>query len=1021
MKLIDLSIKRPVTVIVGILLAAIFGYLSLVRIPIQLKPKVSKPIITVTTDYPGAAPQEVEEQVTNPIEEKLNSVENLKEIRSSSSEGRSSITLEFEWGVDKDLASIDVLKKLNLVEDLPDDAEESIISAVSREENQPIIWFTLFTDKSPNQVRELSEDLIKPRIERVTGVGAVDLYGGQEREIRVTLDYKSMEARGVTVQDVRDAIIRENRNVRGGHIDDGKRRHLVRTVGQFQKLKEIEQVLVARRQGSPVYIKDIARVEDTFKDKDFEVKVNGQPTIAFPVRKKEEENTLQVAEAVMTEIEELNQELRYKGIDIRISFNAADYIWEAIDHLKFSLGLGALLAATVLFLFLRHLYFTFIVSLTIPISVMATFILLNLTGRSINIISLAGLGFAVGMVVDNAIVVLENIFRHLQMKKKAFQAAFDGTVEVWGAILASTLTTLAVFIPIVFVKEEAGQLFKDIALSISYAVGLSLFVSITVIPMLSSKGEEITSKRQEIRGHHPLQRFFDMIQARAAAFHARIVSLVRNLTSGAGRSLATAFVILILSVLSWFLLPPAEYLPAGNRNLVLTSMDTPPGTNLDKMEAISDQALKPYLKMKEAHHIFSVITDAFQIIGVIFKKEYKENLEPYINTMREMTRDIAGARLFTFQANIFQRGLRGGKTIDVNVRGDDLTRLEDLSLEIEREAKKIEGVVNTESSFKLGNPELQVMIDRDRASDLSVSAQEVARVIETLVAGREVSIYREEGNEIDLTLRGEEKDFLTAGDLEKILFTSESGRPIHLSSVAWVVKAEGPTRIDHIELDRSITLTIYVSGAVPIETVMNELNQRILNSLRSTIPQTYSIDLAGSADDLTVTRRALTGSFILAVIIIYLLISALFESFLYPLIIMFTVPLAASGAILGVVISRSEFNVITMLGFIILSGIVVNMSILLVHQARNFMDQGYAAGEAIIESTRTRIRPIFMSTTTSILGMLPLTLGHAAGTELYKGLGAAIIGGLAFSTLFTLVLTPVLLSLFLRVKSKFTG
>jgi HAE1 family hydrophobic/amphiphilic exporter-1 len=485
--------------------------------------------------------------------------------------------------------------------------------------------------------------------------------------------------------------------------------------------------------------------------------------------------------------------------------------------------------------------------------------------------------------------------------------------------------------------------------------------------------------------------------------------------------MASVLVILVLSLATWLLLPAAEYLPAGNRNLVLTTMDLPPGMNLAKMEEISDKILVPYLKIEEAHHMFSVISDRFQIIGIIFKNKFKDKLQTYIQQMREMTKDIAGARLFTFQASIFQRGLRGGKNIEVNVRGDDLRRLEKLSLEIEREASTIEGVVNTDSSFKLGNPELQVTIDRERASDLSVSAQEVAQVVETLVAGREVSVYREEGNEIDLTLRGEEKDFLTVGDLERILFTSQTGRPIHLSSVARVVKTEGPTRIDHIELDRSITLTIFVETGVPIETVMKELNQRTLNRLRATIPQTYSIDLSGSADDLTVTRRALTGSFILAVIIIYLLISALFESFLYPLIILFTVPLAASGAIMGVVISRSEFNVITMLGFIILSGIVVNMSILLVHQARNFMDQGYTAEEAIIESTRTRIRPIFMSTTTSILGMLPLTLGHAAGTELYKGLGAAIIGGLAFSTLFTLILTPVLLSLFLRVKSKFTG
>ncbi len=1011
MKLIDLSIQRPVTVIVGVLLAVLFGTLSLIRIPIQLKPKVEKPIITVTTDYPGAAPQEVEEQITIPMEEKLNSVENLREIRSASSEGRSRITLEFEWGVDRTLAGMDVLKKLNLVADLPDDAEEPIISTISRDENPPILWFTLLTDKTPNQVRKIAEDIIKPRMERVPGVGAVDLYGGQEREIRVALDYRAMEARGIAVEDVRNALIRENRNVRGGHIDDGKRRHVVRTVGRFADLKEIERTIVTHREGSPIFIRDIARVVDTFKDKSFTVKIDGHPSIAFPVRKKEDENTLAVAEAVLKEIEQLNEELHYKGVRIIVSYNAADYIREAIDHLKSSLALGALLAAAVLFLFLRHLYFTFVVSLTIPISLIATFIFLNLTGRSINIVSLAGLGFAVGMVVDNAIVVLENIFRHLQMKKDAMQAAFDGTVEVWGAIFASTLTTLAVFIPIVFVKEEAGQLFKDIALSLSYAVAISLLASITVIPMLAARGEKILHAGRPAKGLGPRYRA-------AAKLQNMIVSRVGSLTATPLRSLVTILLIGAASALSLLFLPPAEYLPAGNRNLVLTTMDAPPGTNLAKMEEIADQVLHPYLQMKETDHIFSVISNSFQIIGVIFRKEYKENLQPYIERMRKMTREIAGTRLFTFQANIFQRGLRGGKTIKVSVRGDDLTRLAALSREIAGAAGKIEGVVNTDSSLKLGNPELQVRIDRDRAADLSVSAEEVARVVETLVAGRVASIYREGGSEFDLTLRGGRNDFLTTGYLEKILFTSGDGRPIHLSSVARVVRAAGPTRIDHIELDRSITLTLFVERSVPIENVMRKLNENILNRIRAALPPTYSIDLAGSADDLTVTRRALSGSFLLAVIIIYLLISALFESFLSPFIILFTVPLAASGAIIGVKVSGAEFNVITMLGFIILSGIVVNMSILLVHQAKNFMDQGRTPQEAILESTRTRIRPIFMSTTTSILGMLPLTLGHAAGTELYRGLGAAIIGGLTFSTIFTLLLTPALLSLFTRFRRK---
>ncbi|MBI4482930.1 MAG: efflux RND transporter permease subunit, partial [Acidobacteria bacterium] len=486
MNFIEICIHRRVTVTVGVILVALFGYIAIQRIPVEMLPNIEVPIITVTTDYVGAGPLEVEDQITNPLEDKLASVENLRKLTSVSMDGRSTITLEFEWGVNKDLASIEILKKINQVR-LPRDAETPLIAASWSEGAQPVMWANVHGAEDPNRVRILADEVIKPQLERVQDVANVDLFGGQEREIQVILDHKAMTMRGLSVSQVRQAIDDENQNVKGGYIDEGKRRHIVRTVGQYQDPRQIGEIIIQRSPAGIVYLRDIARVRDGFKIKDSFFRLTGKPLLALGIYKKTGANTLKVVQSLTEEMKRINRALAHQRLEVLPTWDASDYIRDSIQQVVSNLRLGALLAAAVLIFFLRHITTTLITGFSIPISIIATFIFLYFADRTLNIMTLAGLSFASGMVVDNAIVVMENIFRHMEMGKERLKATQDATREVWGAILASMLTTLAVFIPILFVKEEVGQIFRDLALAISFAVGFSLVVAVTVIPMLAGK------------------------------------------------------------------------------------------------------------------------------------------------------------------------------------------------------------------------------------------------------------------------------------------------------------------------------------------------------------------------------------------------------------------------------------------------------------------------------------------------------------------------------------------------------
>ena len=1078
MKLVEAAIENPITVIVGVILLVMFGFISLLRIPVQLTPNVDKAEITVNTVWSGGSPQEVEREIVDEQEDVLKSVEGLIEMKSESFYGRGRVTLKFQVGTDPDAALLKASNNLNQVPEYPNEAEEPVLVSSGSEQNA-IAWIVLERLSGDNTgiatLYQFVKDYVKPRFERIPGVAESEIYGGVEPEMQVIFDPNAIAAHRITIAEVAAALNRENENISAGDFDEGKRRFIARTVGQYRSPRDVANVVIKYINGAPIYVRDVAAVRLGFAKPTATVHEKDRPTMAVNCKRQTGANVIQVMKGVRGAIAELNAGLlKEQGLRLRQVYDETEYIESAIDLVRQNLFVGGTLAVLVLLLFLRSINSTLIIATAIPISVVGTFLLMTFFGRNINVISLAGLAFAVGMVVDAAIVVLENIDRHRGLGKNRKEAAYDGTTEVWGAVLASTLTTMAVFIPVVYVKEEAGQLFKDIAIAISCAVALSLIVSITVIPTFAAKilgffRERRQANQAKIRqklkptpsnpgvnppetklheSRHsgapitgtlgPLDRFSRRFTEGIASFNYRITGSIP-----ARFAVVVALTGFSLAMAIW-LSPPAEYLPEGNRNFVFSFLLPPPGYNLDELDEVGRgivNDLVPYWKGLEGEdgtieyrepqirNLFYVTLGRIMFAGASTQDPLKaRSLVPIFG---QELKKIPGFYTTSYQSSLFGRGISSGRTIDVDITGPDLERLIQLGGRIFGQSMQLlpGSQVRPIPSLDLGNPEIQIIPDRVRATSLGLAARDIGQAVDTLLDGRKVSDYQHEGKEIDLTLMGLSSSTQRTQDFEDLLLRTSDGRLVTIGSLADVRWVAGPTQINHIERQRAITIRVRPPRETPLETAMQTLQTRVIEPLKTSgeIGGLYNISLAGTADDLVVTRRALQWNFVLALAITYLLMAALFASFLYPLVIMFSVPLAAAGGFAGLwlvshLIEYQSLDVLTMLGFIILVGTVVNNAILIVHQSLNHMrHEGMERREAIREAVRNRIRPIFMSTTTSVFGMLPLVLFRGAGSELYRGLGSVVVGGLALSTIFTLFLIPALFSLVLDARVRITG
>ncbi|MCP5003447.1 MAG: efflux RND transporter permease subunit [Planctomycetes bacterium] len=1043
MNVIEYSTHNPVKVTVGAIFVLLFGIIALFRIPVQLIPNVEKPQITIETRWIGASPEEVEQEIIHDQEEMLKSVENLDKMTSQSFNSRGKILLEFHVGVDKDAALLDVANKLEQVQSYPENVDEPVISTVNTGD-RPIAWFTLHslpgTDIDVNTLRDFAEDFIESRLERVTGVANSNVYGGAEREMQVVINPHALASRQLTIMDIRNTLVSTNTNISGGEINEGKNRFVVRMLGQFKSIEEIENLVIARRNDIPVYIRDVATVRLGYKILQAYVRQKNEASIAVNAQREVGANVLNVMAGLREACIELNENiLRERGLELEQVYDETEYIKSSISLVRQNVVVGGFLAIVILLLFLRSWRSTLVIGLAIPISAVGTFLMITLLGRSLNVISLAGIAFAVGMVVDSAIVVLENIYRHWQLGENSFSAACKGTSEVWGAVLASTLTTIGVFIPVILVEQEVGQLFRDIAIAISFAVGLSLIVAVTVIPTAAARilsgghGRKNLDRQGSLNRLSPLASF-------GCNMTDLIVRVVDYLTNNITRRLATIFGLIALSIfLTWWMIPEMEYLPEGNRNMVTAILLPPPGYSLEEQRAIGlmiEKELSPYWHAekgsKEAEmldgplikHGFYVARGRSIFMGILSSEP--ERVRELMPVLQRVCSKIPGMITIVQQASLFQRTLSGGRTIDIEITGPDLNRLVYLGAQVFGQIRPV-FPPGTQArpipSLELGSPELQITPRVGYATDLQLTATDIGYITDALVDGAYAGDYWYQGDKIDLVIFGQNEYIERTQDLEQIFIYTPSGHYIPLSTIAEIKVREGPEEIDHIERERSIVIQVIPPRTMPLEGALNLIDTQIISPMikNGKLGGLYKANLAGTADKLQEARRALGWNFILAVLISYLLMSALFESFLYPLIIMFSVPLASVGGFMGLALlnkfTLQPMDVLTMLGFIILIGTVINNAILIVHQTlHNIREKQLEPRAALLDSVRTRIRPIFMSVATTVFAMLPLVLFPGAGSELYRGLGSVVLGGLIVSTLFTLILIPAAFGLIMDIK-----
>lgn len=1096
MDIIRFAIQNPVKVSVGVLLLLLFGMLALLTIPIQLTPNVDQPKLTIETSWVGRSPEEIETEIIQEQEDKLKSVSNLHKMIATANTGVGTIEMEFYVGTDMNRVRQEVSDTLREVPEYPDDVDEPVISSGETDPDSAIAWL-LIQHEDPDfdiqAVGELVEDRVKPYLETIEGVTQVNVYGGREREVHIRIDPRELAQRGITFNTLRSAIQGENINVSAGDLPEGRLDIRVRTVGQYDNVDDVLQTVVVNTDAGPVRVRDLGDVVETLEKRRSFVRSRGSPSLALPVFRETGANVITVMEQLYERIGVVNQSILptiSPGLSMVQVYDETNYINQAISLVQNNLWLGGMLAGFVLLLFLRTLRPTVVVALSIPISIIGTFVVMTVAGRNLNVISLAGLAFAVGMVVDAAIVVLENIDRHLSMDKPVRRAAYDAAKEVWGAILASTLTTVAVFVPVIFLEEEAGQLFRDIAIAICAAVLLSLIVSITVIPtasarFLRSHDKEHDTGRIKTRARNLL----GLTPALGRLTDAYADGMYRVTAPNAWGVLVRVTVVAVMTIVSlggaWLLMPPTSYLPAGNQNLVFGFMLKPPGYNIEQNSQIGEHMearLEPYWEAQTYEdlqdappviHPFTgmavpnvpPITNFFYVSfrGMVFYGAISaddQNVQPVESLLMWAGSDVPAAIGLAFQQGLFGRDLLGGNSIDIEIVGHDLNQIREDATALRAALMETYGPQNVNpqpQNFDKPSREARIKVDFVKASALGIQAGDLGFAIQGLVDGLNIGDYRLEGDNVDLMLVRHPDMPLQTETLEMVplAYHDRDGTTgiVPLSHVAQVVQTHSPQEIRRINYQRAVTLSLGAPDGMPLEALTAD-TQATVDRLKQEgrITDQTQITISGTADKLTQVRRALLGEWhglsfesltslltsrmFLALLVTYLLMAALFESYLYPFVIMFSVPLATVGGFIGLALmhavdANQQLDTLTMLGFVILIGIVVNNAILIVHQALNFMrglgeGEGDTTGamaprEAIRESVRTRIRPIFMTTATSVCGMAPLVMMPGSGSELYRGLGSVVIGGLIVSTLFTLIVVPLLFSLVMDMRGTIVG
>ncbi|MBN2433584.1 MAG: efflux RND transporter permease subunit [Acidobacteria bacterium] len=1106
MHVIKTAISRPVTVAMFVVAVALFGIVSLDRLALNLLPDISYPSLTIQTEYEDAAPEEIETLISQPIEEAVSVVPALTRISSISRSGQSEVTLEFTWDANMDLAVLDVREKLDFVT-LPRDAEKPVILRFDPSRD-PIMRARLSGGQDLKSMRYLAEKELKKNLESLDGVAAIKVIGGLEEEIQIDIDEKKLAELGIPITQVTNILQQENLNMASGSLYDLDASYLVRTLNEFESVEEMRQIIIRDQDGRRIRLGDIADVRRGAKERDVIARLNGSESVEMAVYKEGDANTVAVARRVNDRLDLLRRNKFFpEKVEYRIVSNQADFIEQAISEVRSNALLGGLLATIILFFFLKDVRSTLMIGLSIPVSVTATFALMYQTDLTLNIMSLGGIALGIGMLVDNSIVVLEAIDRHKKPDVSLAEAVYRGTREVSRAVTASTLTTVSVFLPLVFVEGIAGQLFKDQALTITYSLLASLVVALTVLPMLMAlrfkRPEELYHLKEgetetDPNGHRvgkPLSRRFLvrlvqrpvrlMRRGMRAMFRFLFVSSMgviladlRRLIHWIGRGVRRviqpvfspfdrAFSALqrvypgalrwalshkgaVLGILALVILSAiwmarqlgSELVPPMTQGEFTFEVKLPEGKALEATDRIMVQVEEQVRRIPGIRMVFSSVggsnenqfnsqirqENMSQLYVVMENKTDKPAEEQVIarirgvlDTFPEVSYKFSRPTFFTFK-----------RPIEVEVYTYDVAHLKEAADMVARRLEKIEGLSDIKSSAELGNPEVHIRFDREKLARLGLEESQVSRILRNKIRGDVATHYREQDKQIDVLVRVEEDDRRTIQEIRDLTINantmaggtgnaaaaavegaavSPANRtiPIKLSAVADVTRERGPNEIHHIKSSRAAIISANLAGR-DLGSASAEIRSA-LNDLEPRLPGNAVAELGGQNEELQTAYQSLIFALALAAFLVYLVMASQFESLIHPFIIMFTVPLGVVGAIIGLFITGTPFSVIGFIGGIILVGIVVNNAIVLIDLANQLRGEGLTKREALVEAGRIRLRPILMTTLTTVLGLLPMSLGFGEGAEIRTPMAITVMSGLLFSMLLTLIVIPVVYEL----------
>jgi len=1028
MNLSDTAIKRPITTFMVFIAIVMIGAFALSRLAIDLLPDIEFPSLSVSASYPGASPKEVETLITEPMERAVSTVQNVEEVSSTSSEGRASVRVSFTWGTDMTEAVNDLRERVDRIKArLPEDASEPSIRKFDASA-MPIMYLGLSGDMPADKIRRYAEDEIKYRFEQIEGVAAVNIRGGLEREVHVNVDRSRLEAVGLSFSRILSALRNENLDMPGGYLETDRTELLMRTSGQYTSVEQIANTVVGNINDAPIYLSQIADVEDSFKERRSETRMQGRPGISISIQKQPGENTVKVADRVLKRLDSINKMLPV-GMELSVMFDTSTFIRDSIAQIRQTAMFGGMLAVFILFIFLQSIRSTLIVSVAIPIAVVATFILMNFAGLTLNMMSLGGIALGIGMLLDNAIVVLENIFRHRQRGEEANQAASVGTKEVSAAITASTLTTLCVFLPLLFATGGMqGIFFSQLAYTVSFALLASLFVALTLIPVMSSKFLRVNPVLDEGRN-----------KGRTPTFKQRIATMFEALNDKyrdaldwtLNHRLWVMIICPLVLALTLAIIPTlgTELMPEVDEGRISISVQLPVGTkfqvtdvlvkNIEKKVQESVPEMKTMRTSSGGGRGWRAASGSHGgsiSINLVDKKERQRTTDEVISALRGKLYGIPDARIWISARGSLMTRILGGREerIEVDVRGHDLETGAILAERIKGIIQDVEGTVNARVSRDEGKPELTVLVNRGKASALGLNLSTIAETLNTSLTGTVATRYREGGEEIDVRVRLKEDDRLSLDNVKTVFLKTGMNSTVSLNNIAHIAERRGPINIQRRDQERIITVSASTSGR-DFGSIANEITEKLATL---DVPEGFVVRFAGEQEEQREAFRGLIFASGLAIALVYMVMASQFESLLHPFVIMFSIPFAAIGVILILLLTGTNVSITVFIGGIMLAGIVVNNAIVLVDYINLMRRQGMDTREAILEGGRRRLRPILMTTLTTVFALLPMSLGLGAGAELQAPMARTVIGGLTVASLFTLFFIPTLYSLLESTKEK---